>query len=147
MPGGARVTIAAGLVSGILLLLSGLHVFWILGGGWGKRGVVPTHNDGKPLFVPGQGSTLLVALALLIAAFLVAWRVGWVEPGLAEWMPRIGVWGIVLVFGLRAVGDFRYVGFFKKVTGSTFARLDTRLYSPLCATLCGLAAWVAISAP
>lgn len=147
MPGGARVTIAAGLVSGALLLLAGIHVYWVLGGGWGIRGVVPTRNDGEPLFVPGPGSTLVVALALLTAAFLIAWRVGWVEPGLAEWMPRFGVWGIALVFGLRAVGELRYVGFFKKVTGSAFARLDTRLYSPLCAALSVLAAWVAISAP
>jgi hypothetical protein len=35
----------------------------------------------------------------------------------------------------RAVGDFRLVGFFKTVRGSTFARMDTRLYSPLCVLL------------
>lgn len=32
----------------------------------------------------------------------------------------------------RAVGDFRLVGFFKKVKGSEFALMDTLLYSPLC---------------
>lgn len=36
---------------------------------------------------------------------------------------------------LRAVGHFRLVGFFKKITGSRFARLDTMLFSPLCMAL------------
>jgi hypothetical protein len=35
----------------------------------------------------------------------------------------------------RAIGEFKYLGFFKRVTGSKFARLDTLLYSPLCLLL------------
>jgi hypothetical protein len=40
---------------------------------------------------------------------------------------------VALALGLlaRAIGEFRYVGFFKRVRGSRFARLDTLLYSPL----------------
>ncbi len=40
--------------------------------------------------------------------------------------------GIAFVFLLRAVGDFRYVGFFKKAGNDVFSRMDTALYSPLC---------------
>lgn len=36
---------------------------------------------------------------------------------------------------LRGVGEFRYVGLFKRVKGSRFARNDTRFYSPLCLML------------
>jgi catechol 2,3-dioxygenase-like lactoylglutathione lyase family enzyme len=51
------------------------------------------------------------------------------------------------VFLLRAVGDFRLVGFFKRVRGTPFARWDTRLFSPLCVAL-GLASlWVARPLP
>jgi hypothetical protein len=32
---------------------------------------------------------------------------------------------------VRAIGDFNYVGFFKRRRGTRFAHLDTRLYSPL----------------
>ena len=35
----------------------------------------------------------------------------------------------------RAIGDFKYVGFFKRVRGSKFARMDTLVYSPLCLLL------------
>jgi hypothetical protein len=50
----------------------------------------------------------------------------------------------VAVFGLRAIGDFRYLGFFKRVTGTRFARADTLIYSPLCAGLAAMAAVVAV---
>lgn len=43
--------------------------------------------------------------------------------------------GAAAVLVLRAVGDFRLVGFFKRIRGSRFARLDTLLYSPLCFAL------------
>jgi hypothetical protein len=36
---------------------------------------------------------------------------------------------------LRAVGEFRYVGLFKRVRGTKFAVLDTFVYSPLCLLL------------
>ena len=42
---------------------------------------------------------------------------------------------VAVVLLLRAVGDFRLVGFFKKITGSRFARLDTLVFSPLCVVL------------
>ncbi|WP_205190355.1 DUF3995 domain-containing protein, partial [Burkholderia sp. LMG 13014] len=42
---------------------------------------------------------------------------------------------LALIFAVRAVGDFRYVGFFKRIRGSRFARMDTLYYSPLCAAL------------
>jgi hypothetical protein len=43
----------------------------------------------------------------------------------------------------RAVGDFRYVGFFKRVRDSRFATLDTRVYSPLCFVLAAGVAFIA----
>jgi Protein of unknown function (DUF3995) len=47
---------------------------------------------------------------------------------------------ISLLFFLRAIGDFRYVGFFKKVKQTVFARLDSKYYSPLCLfiAVCGV---------
>ena len=58
----------------------------------------------------------------------------------------VGSWYVSttrLGHALRAIGDFRYVGFFKRVRDSSFARLDTLAYSPLCA---GLAVLIGISA-
>ena len=39
-------------------------------------------------------------------------------------------------------GNFRLVGFFKKVRGTRFATLDTRYYSPLCLFLAAAAFFV-----
>ncbi|WP_416145629.1 DUF3995 domain-containing protein [Paenibacillus polymyxa] len=36
------------------------------------------------------------------------------------------------VFILRSIGDFKWVGFFKRKKGTFFAKWDTVLYSPLC---------------
>jgi hypothetical protein len=35
----------------------------------------------------------------------------------------------------RGIGDFNYLGLFKRLRGSRFATLDTYLYSPLCLLL------------
>ena len=45
---------------------------------------------------------------------------------------RFAMYALATVFLLRAIGDFRLVGFSKRVRGSRFARLDTLVYSPLC---------------
>ncbi len=47
---------------------------------------------------------------------------------------------LAAAFFLRVVGDFRYVGLFKRNKESRFARMDNRLYMPLCL---GLAAALA----
>jgi hypothetical protein len=36
------------------------------------------------------------------------------------------------VFFARTVGDFKYVGLFKKIKGTHFSKYDTWFYSPLC---------------
>ncbi len=51
--------------------------------------------------------------------------------------------GLALVLLLRAVGDFRYVGFFKSVGGTRFATMDTWCYSPVCLALSIGVAYVA----
>lgn len=56
-------------------------------------------------------------------------------PGAYPSATGIAIVVLALMFAVRAVGDFRYVGFFKRIRGSRFARMDTLYYSPLCAAL------------
>ena len=42
---------------------------------------------------------------------------------------------LAAIFALRALGDFRFLGFFKTVQGTPFAHYDTWVYSPICAGL------------
>jgi Protein of unknown function (DUF3995) len=129
--------IAAAAAIVILLVLAGVHFYWAAGGKTGKAAAVPSVN-GRPVIKPSAFGTALVAVGLCGMAALVALRTGWLNlPALPDdgIVVRVGVWLIAAVFALRAIGDFRYVGFFKQIRDSSFARLDTLAYSPLCACL------------
>ena len=134
------ITIPATLLCAVCVVLAGVHVYWACGGGQSLGNVVPT-RDGAPVFVPGKAATLLVAVALLAAAVVSAWRAGALNIG-PVWIPRVGIWVIAVVFSVRAVGDFHYFGFFKRVRDTAFARYDTLVYSPLCAVIAALAVWL-----
>jgi hypothetical protein len=126
----------------VLLALSLLHVLWGIGGIAGTSAAVP-ETDGKPLFVPSRASCFAVAFLLALAGLLVAWRGGVIASPLPSLIAHIGCLGVGAVFVLRAIGDFRYAGFFKRVRGTRFARWDTLLFSPLCLALGAGSLWVA----
>jgi uncharacterized protein DUF3995 len=67
----------------------------------------------------------------------------WLADGLPRAVSRSGTAAVAIVFMVRAIGDRRYVGFFKRVRGTRFARLDTRIYSPLCLALSAASAVIA----
>lgn len=73
-----------------------------------------------------------MALLLFAAALLVLQRGGVLGGPLPAAIVRAGCWTVALVFTARAVGDFRYLGFFKQVRNTRFAYWDTRLFAPLC---------------
>jgi hypothetical protein len=131
-------------IAAVLAGLAAIHVYWAFGGRRGVSAAIP-EVDGAPLFQPGAGITLVVAVLLLAAGFLVLERGGagvhLLPPTSAEW----GTWMVAFVFVGRSIGDFRYVGFFKRTRTTSFARLDTRFYSPLTLALgvgAALIAWV-----
>lgn len=51
------------------------------------------------------------------------------------WFLKPGGTILSLLFLIRALGDFGFVGFFKSIGDSETAFLDIRLYSPLCLVL------------
>ncbi|GGL08857.1 DUF3995 domain-containing protein [Deinococcus radiotolerans] len=115
----------------ILAALSALHVYWACGGTAGLHAALPqiTPRAGSgPAFQPGPGLTLLVAVALGSGAALAL-----LAP--AGGTPRLLTLAVSAAFALRVLGDFRYVGLFKRVRGTTFAHWDDRLFIPLCLTL------------
>lgn len=52
-----------------------------------------------------------------------------------NWITNYGYWIIPSIFILRAIGDFKYVGFFKKVRNTEFAKTDSKWFAPLCLTI------------
>lgn len=90
---------------------------------------------GRSLFAPSRTATLAVAVLLLLCACLVAATAGLVFVDVARAVLSGLSYALAVGLLARAVGEFKYVGFFKKVRDSRFATLDTFLYSPLCLLL------------
>lgn len=130
----ALTTILAFLLIAVFLTLSLWHVYWLLGGLVGSDAAIP-EVDGKPVFQPSVVATFIVAVALALCALLIAATAGLVSLPLSQtvlaWLTR----ALAIVLLLRAIGDFKFVGFFKRSRGTRFARLDTLVYSPLCLLL------------
>ncbi|MEO4010454.1 DUF3995 domain-containing protein [Chromobacterium piscinae] len=109
-------------------------MFW--GGSTGFSSAIP-EVDGRKLFQPSAIGTAIVALLLALSAVAIVLHEGRFFPE-TSWLARLLKWGLLALSAgmlLRGVGEFRYVGLFKRVKGSRFARNDTRFYSPLCLML------------
>ncbi|MFN8346462.1 MAG: DUF3995 domain-containing protein [Spirosomataceae bacterium] len=112
--------------------IAGLHFYWAFGGKKWENFAVPSYNE-VPLFQPHFFETVTVAIGFILFALIISMK--------AEFLPRMWVsqsiltsilFGMAAVFLLRAVGEFKYIGFFKTIRDTPFGRMDTRYYSPLC---------------
>ena len=117
--------------------LAALHLYWAARG-IALSSVALPERDGRPLFVPSRLAAFAVAALLAAAAWLVLQRASAMPMMLPAWMVRVGSWGVAGVMVARAVGDFRYVGVFKRVRGTRFAVNDSHWFSPIALAL-GLA--------
>jgi hypothetical protein len=136
-------TALASTVSLVFVALALWHVRMAVYPSSGESGAMPS-VAGKPLFVPSARATWAVAVVLFLFACLVASTAGLVEVGIPASVLSWLSYALALGLLARAIGEFKYVGFFKRVRGSKFARLDTLLYSPLCLLLSvgvALVAW------
>jgi len=137
------------LAIAIMVTTATIQMYWALGGRIGVALAQPEAAKGS--FVrrsapskPSATATLLIATCLVVAADLMLVRVGVFTSKISPDGVRIACAVLAAGFLIRAVGDFKFVGFFKRIRGSRFARLDTALYSPLCLFLAlaiGLNAW------
>lgn len=126
-------TIAALILIIIFTFLSGLHIYWAFGGRWASDGVFPTKEDKTEFPMPGIIPTLIVAFGLLFFAFIASLKIFHFRlPFFHEIISKYGLWAIAGIFLVRAIGEFNYVGLFKKVRHTTFGIKDTKIYTPLC---------------
>ncbi len=119
------------VVIAIFAVLALIHAYWALGGRTGRAAAVP-HVQDRPLFVPSPLATLIVSVALAACAVLVAASAGLIATAIPATWVTWAAFALALGLLARAVGDFRYVGFFKRIRGTPFARLDSAVYAPLC---------------
>jgi len=129
-------------------VLAGLHLYWSVGGRW------PGHDEeslarmvvgGPPgMRMPGMTACLVVSVLLVAGAVVVLGAAGVLPLPIALMRPAAYV--LIGVFLLRGVGGL-FDGLFRPAThGSSYARLNLMLYSPLCVTL-GVIAWLCTRAP
>lgn len=138
------IALIAFLLSLVFLFLASMHIYWALGGRWGSDAAIPAKEDATKVFTPGPLPTLIVAVGFLVLGLLVLITSRVIEYELPPVIDHYALWFITAVFFLRAIGDFKYVGFFKKITKTKFAQNDSRFYSPLClviAILTAILAW------
>lgn len=133
----------AGGVCFVFVALACWHFYMALRLPVGESGAVPS-EAGKPVFVPSRMSTVAVGVVLLLFALLVAATAGFVSVAVSPKVLSGLSFALALGLAARAVGEFRYVGFFKRVRGTRFATLDTLVYSPLCLLLAAGVASVAV---
>jgi len=136
-------------ISGILLfvifvVISGIHFYWALGGKWGIDAALPINVEGERVLKPRKVDTFFVAAVFAGIGFFYLVIGNAVAIDLPLWMPKYLGWIFPFVFLIRALGDFKYLGFFKKEKRSLFARLDTKYYSPLCLFITFLAVLVQV---
>ncbi len=129
------ITTIGVIIALILFIISALHIYWSAGGEWGFGQALPKDKAGNRVINPRKIDCAIVAAGLFSFALFYLIRVEVISIQLPEQVIKYGIWVISVIFALRAVGDFKYIGFTKTIQETDFARLDTRYYSPVCVLL------------
>jgi len=119
------------LVSVIFFFLSAIHLNWVFGGTWGFDNVLPTNTHGQRVLNPRKLDSAIIGLGLGLIGCFYLMKSGLTPMVLSYWIDTLLGWVVPILFLVRSIGDFKYIGFFKKVTSTKFARQDSKFYSPL----------------
>jgi hypothetical protein len=122
----------------IFFILSIIHFNWVRGGTWGFDNALPTNENGERILNPRKIDSLIVGLGLLGFSFFYLHLSDLLKIPILELISNYIKWIIPSIFLLRAIGDFRYMGLFKKVKNTAFGRFDTFYFTPLCIIVCML---------
>ncbi len=120
------------IVASVLSFVALLHFYWSFGGLYGLHSAGPK-LEGEKDFVPPKFIIFIVACLIAgLAALAILLEV----PNIPfkNMLTYIG-YLVSVVFILRSIGDFKYVGFFKTIYNSNFSKNDTFFFSPLCLML------------
>jgi Protein of unknown function (DUF3995) len=123
------------LTLAIIAFAAAFHLHWALGGRLGYSVSLPQRADGSPVMAdrlrwwrPAAGA---VALGLVALALLVLGDAGHLALPLPPGLARAALIATGAAFVARALVPNPWVGFFKSIRSTRWARFDTRLYSPL----------------
>lgn len=120
------------ILSLMFFVLALIHLNWALGGKYGFEASLPTNGNGDRVLNPRKIDCAIVGIALALFGLFYIFKADLIDLELPPWIFKNGGWIIAAIFILRAIGDFKYVGFFKRVKTTDFGKRDTRLFAPLC---------------
>ncbi|HYI40354.1 MAG TPA: DUF3995 domain-containing protein [Allosphingosinicella sp.] len=119
----------------IIAFAAAFHLHWALGGRLGYSVSLPQRPDGVPVMAHRlswwRAGAAAVALGLAALALLLLAYAGHLPLPLPRSVARAALLVTGAAFVARALVPNRYVGFFKSLRQTRWARFDTRLYSPL----------------
>ena len=126
------VILLAIILFSIFTVLGTFHFYWLLGGVWGLKKAIPTKGANANTLAIPKIATLFVGLVLVSFGLMYLLKTGLISIDIPDWLTTYGYWFIPAIFILRAIGEFNYVGFFKKIKNTEFAKADSKVFSPLC---------------
>lgn len=126
------------MLSLILFAIAIIHFYWAAGGKWMMDKVLPFESTGQKALDPSAGMTAFVGIAFLIMIGGLWLRVTQTQTFIPDWLMNYGLIFLGIIFLVRAIGDFRYAGFFKSIKDTEFAKYDSKYFSPLCLVMSGL---------
>lgn len=119
----------------ILAFAAAFHVHWAFGGKTGFGVSLPQEADGRPVKKHRLGwwrpAAFAVAVALMLLAIVTLSVAGWLSLPISKNLLQLALAVAGVAFVARAIVPNRYVGLFKTLRTTRWARYDTRLYSPL----------------
>ncbi len=119
--------------------ISIIHFYWAAGGKWGFDSVLPTNENDTRVLNPKTIDSVIVGFGILLFAIFYMIRISVITINLPDWLLLYSGWVIPTLFLIRVIGDFKFIGLFKKIKDSTFAKNDSKYFIPLCSFLsfCG----------
>jgi hypothetical protein len=116
----------------VFISIAIIHFSWVLGGKYGLDSALPSKENGERVFNPKRIDTAIVGFGLTAFAFFYLIKSGFIDFQIPGWLMNSGGWLISGIFMLRAMGDFKYVGLFRKINDTKFAKKDRQFFTPLC---------------
>ncbi len=127
------VRLVSGSICAVIFIgVAVIHYYWVFGGKLGIDVALPElEQTREKAFVPGKFATFVVA-TLFLSIGIIYFIIGFKVESFFLVYKLYFLYALSAITFIRAVGDFKYVGFFKKVKHSKFAEYDTKYFSPLC---------------
>ncbi len=96
-------------------MLTLIHFNWVIGGSFGFAASLPTKETGERVLNPKKVDSAIVGLGLTAFGLFYLIKANLITVNIPSWILIYVKWIIPAIFLLRAMGDFRYIGFFKPI--------------------------------